>query len=122
MSRGIPLTDKDRLPWLHTLSNLFRTKNKCILACSALKKAYRNLLHVSSDVHFVYLKGDYQLIHERLKERSGHFFDASLLTSQFSALEEPVHPEDSLSIDIVKSVDEIVEEICNYLTNLGELY
>ena len=108
MSKGIPLTDEDRLPWLKTLANLLKEKKPLILGCSALKESYQKILKVSPDVQFIYLKGSYELIYKRLKKRHGHFFDSHLLKSQFADLEEP---KDALTIDINRSISEIVDEI-----------
>ena len=112
MSRGIPLTDEDRQPWLQTLQNLIRDciqKNKqVIIACSALKETYRNKLHVNHIVQFVYLVGSFELIKERLLKRQRHFMNTDLLDSQFAALEEP---QDVLAIDISATPEEIVSAI-----------
>lgn len=93
MRRGIPLTDADRDPWLAALERqiraLVRAGRSAVIACSALKQAYRDRLKATSDVRFVYLKGDYRLIRERLEKRRGHYMAASLLASQFETLEEP---------------------------------
>ncbi len=93
MAHGVPLTDDDRWPWLdrvvaelkrHQLAGLH-----VVLACSALKQAYRDRLAQGGDVRLVYLKGDAATIEPRLAGRSGHFMPASMLASQFAALEEP---------------------------------
>lgn len=112
MSHGIPLTDDDRLPWLKTLADLLKEKSGLILGCSALKESYRKILRVSPDVQFIYLKGSYQLIHDRLKERHGHFFDPHLLKSQFADLEEP---KDAIMVDISPSISKITESILQKL-------
>ena len=112
MSHGIPLTDDDRLPWLKTLADLLKEKSGLILGCSALKESYRKILRVSPDVQFIYLKGSYQLIHDRLKERHGHFFDPHLLKSQFADLEEP---KDAIMVDISPYISKITESILQKL-------
>ncbi|MCB1071661.1 MAG: gluconokinase [Chlamydiia bacterium] len=112
MSHGIPLTDDDRLPWLKTLADLLKEKSGLILGCSALKESYRKILRVSPDVQFIYLKGSYQLIHDRLKKRHGHFFDPHLLKSQFADLEEP---KDAIVVDISPSISKITESILQKL-------
>jgi gluconokinase len=101
MSRGIPLTDEDRTAWLTSLRQLIERllsdRQSAILACSALKQSYRqDLKQQDKDVHFVYLKGDRDLMRQRLKQRSGHFMKANLLASQFETLEEP---EGVLTVD-----------------------
>lgn len=112
MQAGIPLTDADRWPWLQTLAKLLHEHRDCILACSALKESYRNILKISSDVLFVYLKGDDTLIRKRLEGRKGHFFNPTLLKSQFETLEEP---KEGLVIDISPTVPEIVAHITKLL-------
>lgn len=112
MSHGIPLTDDDRLPWLKTLAALLKEKRALILGCSALKASYREILTVSPDIQFIYLKGSYQLIHDRLKERHGHFFDPHLLKSQFADLEEPT---DVFIVDISDNIKSCTRKIQDYL-------
>src|ERR1700730_478580 len=93
MRTGIALTDADREPWLETLRQLISRwiadKRNAVLACSALKKAYREFLRVSPDVRFVYLKVTQDLLTERLRTRRGHFMTEKMLASQLAALEEP---------------------------------
>lgn len=113
MAAGIPLTDEDRVSWLETLAELIsqslaRGENG-VLACSALKGKYREILRGGSEnVEFVFLRGSYDLVLERLKGRTGHFMKADLLSSQFAALEEPA---DALRLEINRSEDELVNEI-----------
>ena len=113
MKRGIALSDNDREPWLAALQqlilNLIRNNQSAIIACSALKKSYRDILVKDKEnVVFVYLKGNYDLIHKRLLERKGHFFDKKLLESQFETLEEP---EGVLTIDTAQEPIVIVNKI-----------
>jgi gluconokinase len=94
MQQGIPLTDEDRWPWLQALRAQMATwihqGVSAVLACSALKQVYRDYLLIDeAEVRLVYLKGDYDLIRERLARRHGHFMPPALLTSQFATLEEP---------------------------------
>jgi gluconokinase len=116
MHQGIPLTDADRLPWLATIheqiSKWVAAKQDVVLACSALKQSYRQLLWTGPEVRFVYLKGSYELIAERLRSRKGHFADEHILAGQFADLEEPT---DAITIDISGSPEEIVSEICRRL-------
>jgi gluconokinase len=113
MKHGIPLTDADRLPWLQALKDKIvqwhAEGRNAILACSALKQSYRDQLRTSADVHFVYLKGSYELFSERVLARKGHFAKQDLLASQFADLEEPT---DALTIDARESPEEMVEEAC----------
>lgn len=112
MSNSIPLTDQDRSTWLASLRELLQesinSATSTVLACSALKGAYRSKLNVDGQVKFVYLKGTYSEIESRLKNRTGHFMPIKLLKSQFEALEEPV---DALAIDINHSTEEIIQLI-----------
>ena len=82
-----------------------------VLACSALKRAYRDRLHVSDEVKFVFLRGDYALVEKQLRSRHGHFMNAKLLRSQFADLEEPKPDEDVLTIELGRTPPEIVDEI-----------
>lgn len=112
MSRGIPLNDADRLPWLETLRDLVRDclerGESAVLACSALKASYREYLLTDERIKLVYLKGDHALIEERLRSRHGHFMRPEMLDSQFAALEEPdeiSHHDISLPPkDVVKAI------------------
>jgi len=113
MANGIPLMDEDRLPWLNTLHNLISTAlmkdQPGVLACSALKENYRQiLLSGSEEVQVVYLKGSYDLIWSRMSARAGHYMRPAMLRSQFDILEEP---GDALFIDIDRSINEIVDLI-----------
>lgn len=112
MRRGVPLTDADRRPWLEALRALVAAclarGERAVLACSALKEEYRERLHVDGRVKFVYLKGDYSLIEERLRNRRGHFMRPQLLESQFDALEEPAR---ALHVDVSAPPEEIVRRI-----------
>jgi gluconokinase len=123
MRRGAPLTDEDRWPWLENLRELIKRSlesgKNAVLACSALKRAYRERLRVSAEVKFVFLRGDYALIARQLHERHGHFMNSALLRSQFADLEEPKPDEDSLTIELGKTPEEIVQEIKTKL-NLAE--
>src|SRR5467141_913384 len=101
MRNGIPLTDSDRAPWLETLRALIAdwiaAGRNTILACSALKQIYRDTLQVAPEVQVVYLKGETQLLRQRLLARHEHFMTERMLTSQLAALEPP---EDDLVIDV----------------------
>lgn len=112
MSTGLPLTDQDRASWLEDLKNLIRVQTEQgidgVLACSALKNAYRIILAQGGPVKFVYLKGTPQLISQRIARRSGHFMRPELLASQFESLEEPM---DALTIDIDQELERIIEKI-----------
>jgi gluconokinase len=113
MSRGVPLDDDDRLPWLDALHALVYTclleNRPGVLACSVLKETYRQaLLADHPKVFLVYLKGDYALILRRMASRPGHYMRPEMLKSQFDALEEPVY---GLTVDASLPVEEIVRRI-----------
>jgi gluconokinase len=116
MHRGIPLTDADRISWLEAirekLAQADAERRKLVLGCSALKHAYREKLFHALEVRLVYLKGDYQLIAQRLQSRKGHFADEHILAAQFADLEEP---SEALVVDIHGEPEEIVDEICRGL-------
>ena len=121
MANGTPLTDADRAPWLAALHALISASlqedRPGVLACSALKERYRQqLLDGNQRVQIVYLKGTYDLIWSRLSHRQDHYMKPTMLRSQFEALEEPVN---AITLDASRPVDEIVQEILNYL-NAGE--
>lgn len=114
MRRRIPLTDADRGPWLEKLRALIDERveggENAVLACSALRDGYRRFLRRDRDeVKLVYLKGDYGLMEERLKNRRGHFMNPELLNSQFATLEEP--QGDAVVIQVDRSPTEIVKQI-----------
>ncbi len=114
INKGIPLTDEDRLPWLLTIRDLIRGLNEpAVIACSALKETYREVLEESGgDIRFVYLAGSAELIKDRLRERKGHFAGVPILESQLGALEEP---EDALREDIGQDPESIAEDIIGKL-------
>jgi gluconokinase len=120
MHAGEPLTDEDRWPWLHGIAAWIdatrHVGNHGTVACSALKRAYRDILvGERRDVRIVYLRGDRDLIARRLAARDGHFMPPSLLESQFAALEEPQPAEHAIVVSIVPHPREIVEEIVKRL-------
>lgn len=113
MRNGAPLDDEDRWPWLQILAAEIDTwlaeGRDVVLACSALKRAYRDLLaHGRPEVRFVYLKGEAALLRARLDQRRGHYMPPTLLASQLAALEEP---DDALTIDVSGPPEVIVEQI-----------
>lgn len=113
MSKGIPLNDEDRLPWLKNLNSFLQkeaTNKGTILACSALKESYRRILSKNISVTWIYLKGDFNTIYNRLNKREDHFMDSSLLQSQFDTLEEPTY---GTHISIDQNPETIVQSILN---------
>ena len=113
MRNGTPLTDDDRWPWLNALrtkiSEIVLHEKDAVLSCSALKESYRMRLGSGlKDIVFVYLRGDYQLVRNRISARVGHFMSADLLVSQYSDLEEP---QNGIIVDAALEPMEII----NYL-------
>ena len=119
---GVPLTDGDRAPWLAALRAAVEKWNatgaSVVLACSALKQSYRQQLS-AGNVGFVYLKGSYDLIRERLRTRHGHFATESILKSQLEDLEEP---EDAITVTVDQPLAAIVAEIIDKLKIRGLAY
>jgi gluconokinase len=104
MAAGTPLTDADREGWLESIAarlGAARAAERSLVAsCSALKRSYRDILRTSApDLRFVYLQGDFDLLGARVAARSGHYMPASLLASQFAALEEPTGDENAITLD-----------------------
>jgi len=117
MRNGIPLEDADRWPWLDRMNAMLAEKEgrgeSVLLACSALKQVYRDrLAKDTTDLRWIYLKGNFDLIRERLEARKGHYMKAGLLESQFATLEEPGN---ALAIDIDDTPDAIADSILRRL-------
>ncbi|ELW9529864.1 gluconokinase [Burkholderia cenocepacia] len=115
MHHGIPLTDEDRWPWLRTIRAAIEEKQRAdetaVFTCSSLKRSYRDVLRgADTDVRFVYLKGSFEVLQERLKSRTGHFFDPSLLKSQLDTLEEP-GPDEAIEVSIELTPEQIVDQV-----------
>ncbi|GBQ88056.1 gluconokinase [Gluconacetobacter johannae DSM 13595] len=113
MAAGIPLTDEDRWPWLALCRQWIDARiaegGGGILTCSALKRAYRDVLRQGTDqVVFVYLKVPEPILQARLARRKGHYMPPSLLPSQLATLEEPAPDEHALVIDIESTVAEVI--------------
>lgn len=112
MSKGIGLTDEDRKPWLaalrYKIEQWIAANQNGILACSALKEAYRKELNVGPQVKFVYLKGSFEELSQRVAARQGHYAKKDLVVSQFAALEEPAH---AVTVDVSRAPEEIAHEI-----------
>ena len=113
MSQGIALEDADRAPWLaamrSTIETWLREGRNTVLTCSCLKAAYRQTLLVDpARIRFIYLKGSFELIDARLRQRAHHFMKADLLKSQFEILEEP---QDAMTVDLSDPPEVIVQKI-----------
>jgi gluconokinase len=120
MSAGQPLTDEDRWPWLQAIADeidrVCEAGERAVIACSALKHAYRDVLvHGRNDVRIIYLEGTQDLIASRLSLRKGHFMPPGLLASQFKTLEPPDMSENPVTVSIDASVETIVDDIVRQL-------
>jgi carbohydrate kinase (thermoresistant glucokinase family) len=120
MSAGQPLTDEDRWPWLKAIAaeieRCRQGQEHIIIACSALRKAYRDILvHGQDDTRIVYLDGSQNLIADRLQRRKGHFMPPGLLDSQFATLEPPGPDERPVVVCIDAPVETIVDQILQQL-------
>ncbi len=120
MSAGQPLSDEDRRPWLQAIADeidrVCQSGGHAVIACSALKRAYRDVLvHGRSDVRIVFLSGTQLLIADRLARRKGHFMPPGLLDSQFKTLEPPAADENPVTVSIDASVETIVEDVVQQL-------
>lgn len=120
MSAGHPLTDDDRWPWLQAIAaeigRMCASGGHLVVACSALKHAYRDVLLAGrDDVRIVYLDGSRALIAQRLSARKGHFMPPGLLDSQFATLEPPGPDENPIHVSIDASVEAIVDAIVGQL-------
>ena len=122
MAKGTPLTDQDRVAWIGQIADFINgspAKHK-ILACSALSKFVRGLIikGINESCYFVFLKGGYGLIKERMDNREKHYMKSVMLASQFEGLEEP---ESALIINVENSPDQICDAICNAISEDGEI-
>ncbi|MEA5617598.1 gluconokinase [Cronbergia sp. UHCC 0137] len=112
MRVGIPLNDDDRIPWLQTLQaaikKWLKENRNVVLACSALKDSYRQILLIDSQIQLIYLQGSLDLIQQRLQERQNHFMNEKLLKSQFDVLEKP---DNAICVDVFTPPEIIVEHI-----------
>jgi gluconokinase len=120
MAQGVPLTDADRLPWLSAIAARIgearRAGTGIVVSCSALKRAYRDLLRAADpELRFVHLTGDRDLIAQRLATRVGHFMPASLLASQLATLEIPGPNEHVWTFDLSEKPERIVARIVQQL-------
>ena len=116
MESGIPLTDDDRWPWLRALRDWMSEHGDAgestVVTCSALKRAYRDLLsEAHGNVLFVHLDGPMELIASRMELRSGHFMPRSLLPSQFDTLETLEGDENGITLDISQTIEELDKQV-----------
>ncbi|TCA10270.1 gluconokinase [Rhizobium leguminosarum] len=125
MSKGIPLTDEDRMPWLDRIGDDIKASLEksegIIVSCSALKRLYRDRLRAAAggNLFFVYLEGSRALLMKRMGERKGHFMPASLLDSQLATLEVPTGEPGVVTVDIDDTVEGIATKALEGLATLG---
>lgn len=120
MAAGVPLSDADRQDWLAAIGRRLAAaggrRDGVVMACSALKRAYRDQLRAAApDLRLVFLHGDASLLAERLAARRDHYMPASMLPSQLAVLEPPEPDESAISIDVVRPPQAIVEDVCSQL-------
>ena len=119
MSSGVPLDDRDRVPWLEEVSKSLQLHDAIVIACSALKKSYRTTITKGApSTVFIHLKGSKDLITARLRERSGHFMPIGLLDSQIQTLEQLEVDEIGEGFEISQSVEDIVDQIMTWFSRV----
>ncbi|GAA42540.2 putative gluconokinase [Clonorchis sinensis] len=119
MAKSIPLDDNDRMPWLISLHKRMSMEANSVLACSALKRAYRQVLIDGADptgdhehdILFVLLSADENILEQRLRHRKGHFMPVTLIASQLATLEPPDNTEKNMVLDATESCETLVEKI-----------
>ena len=120
MAAGVPLTDADRQGWLAAVGARLAAaggrRDGVVIACSALKRAYRDQLRAAApDLQLVFLHGDTALLAERLAARRDHYMPASMLPSQLAALEAPDPDEGAIAINVAQPPETIVQAVCHQL-------
>ena len=117
MTAGIALTDEDRWPWLEAIADLVARKHRegisTVVTCSALKRRYRDLLRDAAPMYFLHLSAPYDVLEQRMQQRTKHFMPTGLLRSQVDDLEELDDDEAGAVIDVTPPLDEVVEESVN---------
>lgn len=116
MAAGVPLSDADRWPWLDRVADVLAERAPVIVGCSALRRAYRDRIRAGAGgaVRFVHLAGSREVIAARMAARTGHYMPASLLDSQFAALEPP-GADEAVTVDVAAPVERIVDDILRAL-------
>ena len=124
MSAGEPLTDEDRAPWLEAVrdyaAKAAREHGICVIACSALKRRYRDVLDGAGTVFYVFLQGSRELIASRMHLRTGHFMPEELLDTQFEALEVPIGEPRVVTVDITPEPEVIAAAAASALRERGD--
>ena len=117
MTRGVPLTDEDRWPWLKAIAELVARRDaegtSTVVTCSALKRSYRDVLGDAAPTFFVHLHAPFEVLQDRMQLRTKHFMPTSLLRSQFDTLEELGDDEPGAVVDVTPPIDVVVEEAVN---------
>ena len=117
MTRGVPLTDEDRWPWLKAIAELVARRDaegtSTVVTCSALKRSYRDVLRDAAPTFFVHLHAPFEVLQDRMQLRTKHFMPTSLLRSQFDTLEELGDDEPGAVVDVTPPLDVAVEEAVN---------
>lgn len=120
MSAGVALTDDDRGPWLDRIAAKMAETPGLVVACSALKRAYRDRLRAGGPAVFVHLKATRPEIETRLAARQGHFMAASLIDSQFATLEDPEGEPGVITIDIARDTQEAIAAAVQFIAGQGD--
>jgi gluconokinase len=118
MASGIPLQDEDRWPWLDKIGErMAAAEQGLIVSCSSLKKSYRERLRaaVGGQLAFVFLDGSFEVLHEHMGHRTGHFMPVTMLESQLATLESPVGEPLVFRADVVDPIEKIVAESLEWL-------
>ncbi len=117
MEGGTPLTDEDRWPWLQAIAELTAVRDfegvSTVVTCSALKKAYRDVLRDAAPTFFVHLHAPFEVLEQRMRQRTKHFMPSTLLRSQFDTLEDLGDDEAGFVVDVGPPIDEVAEEALN---------
>lgn len=121
MAAGIPLQDEDRWPWLDKIGeHLSKAKSGLVISCSALKKSYRDRLRAAAGgpLLFIFLDGSFEILHEHMGRRTGHFMPVTMLKSQMETLESPVGEPYVFRADVSDSVDIIVAQSLEWISKV----
>ena len=121
MASGIPLQDEDRWPWLDKIGERMATaEQRLIVSCSSLKKSYRDRLRaaVGGQLAFVFLDGSFEVLHEHMGHRTGHFMPVTMLESQLATLESPVGEPLVFRADVVDPIEKIVAESLEWFRSM----
>jgi gluconokinase len=117
MEHGIPLTDEDRWPWLQAIAEMVAVRDhegtSTVVTCSALKRKYRDVLRDAAPTFFVHLDARFEVLEQRMQQRTKHFMPVSLLRSQVDTLEPLDDDEAGEVVDVSVPLDVVVEEAVN---------